>query len=71
MLLVPKRLPRNYSLLLLAGLMAKNQSAAEFSETNFVQALQQLPRLLEEVLTLESQIQVISEQFIDKQHTSF
>lgn len=58
-------------LLLLAGLMAKNQSAVEFSETNFVQALQQLPRLLEEVLTLESQIQVISEQFIDKQHTLF
>ncbi len=58
-------------LLLLAGLMAKNQSAAEFSETNFVQALQQLPRLLEEVLTLESQIQNISEQFIDKQHTLF
>lgn len=58
-------------LLLLAGLMAKNQSAAEFSETNFVQALQQLPRLLEEVLTLESQIQAISEQFIDKQHTLF
>ena len=58
-------------LLLLAGLMAKNQSAAEFSETNFVQGLQQLPRLLEEVLTLESQIQVISEQFIDKQHTLF
>ena len=58
-------------LLLLAGLMAKNQSAAEFSETNFVQALHQLPRLLEEVLTLESQIQVISEQFIDKQHTLF
>jgi glucosamine--fructose-6-phosphate aminotransferase (isomerizing) len=58
-------------LLLLAGLMAKNQSAAEFSETNFVQALRQLPRLLEEVLTLESQIQAISEQFIDKQHTLF
>jgi len=58
-------------LLLLAGLMAKNQSAAEFSETNFVQALQQLPRLLEEVLALESQIQAISEQFIDKQHTLF
>ena len=45
-------------LLLLAGLMAKNQSAAEFSESNFVQVLQQLPRLLEEVLTLEPQIQV-------------
>ena len=58
-------------LLLLAGLMAKNQSAAEFSESNFVQALQQLPRLLEEVLTLEPQIQAISEQFIDKQHTLF
>lgn len=58
-------------LLLLAGLMAKNQSAAEFSETNFVQALHQLPRLLEEVLALESQIQAISEQFIDKQHTLF
>ena len=58
-------------LLLLAGLMAKNQSAPEFSESNFVRALQQLPRLLEEVLTLESQIQGISEQFIDKQHTLF
>ncbi len=58
-------------LLLLAGLTAKNQSAAEFSESNFVQVLQQLPRLLEEVLTLESQIQAISEQFIDKQHSLF
>ena len=58
-------------LLLLAGLMAKNQSAPEFSESNFVQALQHLPPLLEEVLTLESQIQAISEQFIDKQHTLF
>ena len=58
-------------LLLLAGLTAKNQSAAEFSESNFVQVLQQLPRLLEEVLTLESQIQAISEQFVDKQHTLF
>ena len=58
-------------LLLLAGLMAKNQSAPEFSESNFVQVLQQLPRLLEEVLTLEPQIQAISEQFIDKQHTLF
>ncbi len=58
-------------LLLLAGLMAKNQSAPEFSESNFVQVLQQLPRLLEEALTLEPQIQVISEQFINKQHTLF
>ena len=58
-------------LLLLAGLMAKNQSAVEFSEPSFVQALQRLPRLLEEVLTLEPQIQAISEQFIDKQHTLF
>ncbi len=58
-------------LLLLAGLMAKNQSVLEFSESNFVQVLQQLPRLLEEVLTLEPQIQTISEQFIDKQHTLF
>ena len=58
-------------LLLLAGLMAKNQSVLEFSESNFVQVLQQLPRLLKEVLTLEPQIQTISEQFIDKQHTLF
>ena len=58
-------------LLLLAGLMAKNQSAPEFSELSFVRALQQLPRLLEAVLTLESEIQAISEQFIDKQHTLF
>ena len=51
--------------------MAKNQSAPEFSELSFVRALQQLPRLLEAVLTLESEIQAISEQFIDKQHTLF
>ncbi|MEC8693533.1 MAG: glutamine--fructose-6-phosphate transaminase (isomerizing) [Pseudomonadota bacterium] len=58
-------------LLLLAGLMAKNQSAPEFDESKFVQVLQQLPRLLEEVLKLEPRIQAISEQFIDKQHTLF
>ncbi len=58
-------------LLLLAGLMAKNQSVPEFSESNFVQALQQLPRILEKVLRLGSQIRAISEQFIDKQHALF
>ena len=36
---------------------------------NLFQVLQQLPRLLEEVLKLEPRIQAISEQFIDKQHT--
>ena len=58
-------------LLLLSGLMAKNQSVPGFAEAKFVKTLQQLPSLLEEVLLLEPQIKNISEQFIDKQHTLF
>ena len=58
-------------LLLLSGLMAKNQSVQGFAEAKFVKTLQQLPSLLEEVLLLEPQIKDISEQFIDKQHTLF
>lgn len=58
-------------LLLLSGLMAKNQSVQGFAEAKFVKTLQQLPSLLEEVLLLEPQIKNISEQFIDKQHTLF
>ena len=58
-------------LLLLSGLMAKNQSVQGFAEATFVKTLQQLPSLLEEVLLLEHQIKNISEQFIDKQHTLF
>ena len=58
-------------LLLLSGLMAKNQSVQGFAEAQFVKTLQQLPSLLEEVLLLEPQIKDISEQFIDKQHTLF
>ena len=58
-------------LLLLSGLMAKNQSVQGFAEAKFVKTLRQLPSLLEEVLLLEHQIKNISEQFIDKQHTLF
>ena len=58
-------------LLLLSGLMAKNQTVQGFAEAKFVKTLQQLPSLLEEVLLLEPQIKDISEQFIDKQHTLF
>jgi len=58
-------------LLLLSGLMAKNQSVQGFAEATFVKTLRQLPSLLEEVLLLEHQIKNISEQFIDKQHTLF
>ena len=58
-------------LLLLSGLMAKNKSIQGFNESKFTKTLQQLPSLLEEVLLLEPQIENISEQFIDKQHTLF
>lgn len=58
-------------LLLLSGLMAKNQQVPDFSEATFVKTLQQLPSLLEEVLAIEPQIKRISEEFIDKQHTLF
>ncbi|MGB2317328.1 MAG: glutamine--fructose-6-phosphate transaminase (isomerizing) [Litorivicinaceae bacterium] len=58
-------------LLLLSGLMAKNQSVQGFAEATFVKTLRQLPSLLKEVLLLEHQIKNISEQFIDKQHTLF
>ena len=58
-------------LLLLSGLMAKNQQVSDFSEATFVKTLQQLPSLLEEVLAIEPQIKRISEEFIDKQHTLF
>ena len=58
-------------LLLLSGLMAKNQQVPDFSEARFVKTLQQLPSLLEEVLAIEPQIKRISEEFIDKQHTLF
>ena len=58
-------------LLLLSGLMAKNQQVLDFNEATFVKTLQQLPSLLEEVLAIEPQIKRISEEFIDKQHTLF
>ncbi len=58
-------------LLLLSGLMAKNQQVLDFNEATFVKTLQQLPSLLEEVLAIEPQIKRIAEEFIDKQHTLF
>jgi glucosamine--fructose-6-phosphate aminotransferase (isomerizing) len=58
-------------LLLLSGLMAKNQQVPDFSEATFVKTLQQLPSLFEEVLAIEPQIKRIAEEFIDKQHTLF
>ncbi|MEK9669679.1 MAG: glutamine--fructose-6-phosphate transaminase (isomerizing) [Gammaproteobacteria bacterium] len=58
-------------LLLLSGLIAKNQQVPDFTEATFVKTLQQLPSLLEEVLAIEPQIKNISEEFIDKQHTLF
>ena len=58
-------------LLLLAGLLAKTKKATDFDEQNFVQQLQQLPELLLAVLSIEPQVKIIAEQFVDKQHTLF
>lgn len=58
-------------LLLLSGLMAKMREAEGFEEQEFVGLLQSLPSLLRDVLATESEIQTISKQFIDKQHTLF
>jgi glutamine---fructose-6-phosphate transaminase (isomerizing) len=58
-------------LLLLAGLLAKMKKATDFDEQNFVQQLQQLPELLSAVLSIEPQVKIIAEQFVDKQHTLF
>ena len=58
-------------LLLLAGLLAKTKKATDFDEQNFVQQLQQLPELLSAVLSIEPQVKIIAEQFVDKQHTLF
>ena len=58
-------------LLLLAGLLAKTKKATDFDEQNFVQQLQQLPESLSAVLSIEPQVKIIAEQFVDKQHTLF
>ena len=58
-------------LLLLAGLLAKTKKATDFDEQNFVQQLQQLPELLSAVLSIEPQLKIIAEQFVDKQHPLF
>ena len=58
-------------LLLLAGLLAKMKKAKDFDEQNFVQQLRQLPELLSAVLSIEPQVKIIAEQFVDKQHTLF
>src|SRR5210317_164014 len=58
-------------LLLLAGLLAKTKKTTDFDEQNFVQQLQQLPESLSAVLSIEPQVKIIAEQFVDKQHTLF
>jgi glucosamine--fructose-6-phosphate aminotransferase (isomerizing) len=58
-------------LLLLAGLLAKTKQAADFDEKNLVKQLHQLPELLSAVLSIEPQVKIIAEQFVDKQHTLF
>jgi len=58
-------------LLLLAGLLAKTKKATDFDEQNLVQQLHQLPVLLSTVLSIEPQVMLIAEKFVDKQHTLF
>jgi len=43
----------------------------ETEESRLVAALRHIPRQIEEVLTLESQIETLAEQFVDKHHSLF
>ncbi len=50
---------------------AKAHGLSVSDETSYVAALRQLPRQVEQVLTLEPQIKTLAEHFIDKQHSLF
>ncbi|MCF7981429.1 MAG: glutamine--fructose-6-phosphate transaminase (isomerizing) [Pseudomonadales bacterium] len=59
------------ALLLVTLMLARRHGLSTEREQQIVTALHQLPALLEEALTLDPKIKVISEQFADKHHALF
>ncbi len=59
------------ALLLVTLMLGRRQALSADIEQRIVQALAELPELLQEVLQLDRQIQLISEQFADKHHALF
>ena len=58
-------------LLLLVVAIGKVNGLAEADETQIVESLEQLPRFIEQVLTLDEEISRISERFLHKHHALF
>lgn len=59
------------ALLLLTTSLGHCQSLDEATEAHLVSLMRSLPNKIEEVLGLDSQIETLAEQFVDKQHTLF
>jgi len=57
--------------LLLAIAIGKTQGLDEDLIASFVSELTELPRQIEKILDLDAQIQIVAEDFIDKQHALF
>jgi glucosamine--fructose-6-phosphate aminotransferase (isomerizing) len=58
-------------LLLLVAALGRHHRLDRVTEQRLVQALRQLPGLIEQALRLEDQIEKLAERFADKQHTLF
>ncbi|AGM41766.1 glutamine--fructose-6-phosphate transaminase [Spiribacter salinus M19-40] len=59
------------ALLLTVIAAARRQGLGESEESRLVAALCHIPRQIEEVLTLESKVEALAEQFVDKHHSLF
>ncbi len=59
------------ALLLLTAALGRYHGLESAAEARLVNELRQLPRLVEEVLQLEGEIEKLAEQFADKNHTLF
>jgi glucosamine--fructose-6-phosphate aminotransferase (isomerizing) len=59
------------ALLLLATTIGRYHKLDREGEQRMVQALRQVPGLIEQALTLEPQIEKLAERFVDKHHTLF
>ena len=58
-------------LLLLVVTLGRHHRLSRDAEASIVQALRTLPQLVEQTLALESQIEKLAEQFVDKNHALF
>ncbi|HEX5513121.1 MAG TPA: glutamine--fructose-6-phosphate transaminase (isomerizing), partial [Gammaproteobacteria bacterium] len=58
-------------LLMLVAALGRHHRLDRVTEQRLVQALRQLPGLIEQALRLEDQIEKLAERFADKQHTLF